>query len=135
MTSLRITTLAVALCAAAPAFAQETAASQRVEISATRYDVRTVCPTIDDDLRMQLARRLSAMPPQALVHVAFQLDGRRIADVEATGSTPDARRAVRQAVQQIGCDGGDGGRQRVRFDVVYRWDAEASTTVAMFTGR
>jgi hypothetical protein len=108
------------LAGAAPSFAQEPGASQRVEVTGTRYDVRTLCPAIEDDLRAQLARRLSSMPAQALLQVTFRLDGRHIDGVETRGSTFDARRAVRQSVQQIGCDNGSAGRQRVRFDVSFR---------------
>lgn len=125
-----LSSVMLGLTASPTAQAQEPAAS-RIEVTGTRYDVRALCPAIDDDLRVQLARRLRMLPGQALVEVAFHLDGRRIDGVETRGSTPDARKAIRQAVQEIGCDNAGAGRQRVRFDVVYRWhdrvDAEQVT--------
>ena len=108
----------------APVLAQPFAV-QRIEITSVRHDVRTLCPKIEDDLRTQLARRLDALPEQALVEVTFHLDGRTIDGVQTRGSTFDARRAVRQAVHYIGCDNAGAGRQRVHFEVSYRWDDSA----------
>jgi hypothetical protein len=113
-------TLAALPFASAPVMAQEPAA-QRVEIAGTRYDVHAMCPAVEDDLRTQLARRLRMLPDQALVQVAFHIDGRSIEAVQTSGSTHDARKAIRQAVHQIRCDNAGAGRQRVRFDVSYRW--------------
>jgi hypothetical protein len=121
--------LALLSAAATPTQAQEPS-SQRVEVSGTRYDVRSLCPAIEDDLRAQIARRLSLLPAEALVQVSFQLDGRRIGGVEMRGSTPDARKAMRQAVQQIGCDNGGAAPHRVRFDISYRWDDQAAGRTA-----
>lgn len=117
-------TLAAAPWASVPALAQESAAP-RIDVTGTRYDVHALCPAITDDLRIHLARRLRMLPTQALVQVAFHLDGRTIDGIEMRGSTLDARKAMRQAVQQIGCDNASAGRQRVRFDISYRWDDSA----------
>lgn len=125
-------TLAVLPWASVPALAQQPA-TERIEVTGTRYDVHALCPAVEDELRTQLARRLRMLPEQALVQVAFHLDGRTIDGIETRGSTFDARKAMRQAVQQIRCDNAGAGRQRVRFDISYRWDdsADADQSVAL----
>ena len=118
-TGLRVALLACAL----PAIAQDGAApTQRIEVSATRYDVRTVCPTIDAELPAKLARMAAMLQPTALVEVQFQIDGRRIVDVTTRGGSFDTRTATRRAVRSLDCDNGHAGRQTVRFDVNFRLD-------------
>lgn len=113
------------LAATLPAIAQDAGnPDQRIEISATRYDVRTLCPTIEDDLHAKLARVVHLLQKRALVEVQFQIDGRRVADVATRGGSFDTQTATRRAVRSLDCDNGGAGRQTVRFEVHYMLDDE-----------
>lgn len=116
----RFTTLAL-LAAALPAPAQE-ATAQRIEITAARHDVRTVCPAIDGQLPVRLARSLPTLDRRALLQVQFQIEGRQIAEVATQGGSIATRAATRRAVAALDCDNGVAGRQVVRFEVLYRLD-------------
>lgn len=128
--------LALLVCALS-ASAQHSAAPQRIEISAVRQDVRTLCPTIDNDLQARLARSLHMLPKQALVDVQFQIDGQRIADVAASGDSFDTHALTRRAVRSLDCNNGGAGRQTVRFQVHYKLDdmpAAADRNAALAVG-
>jgi len=106
-----------------PSVAQDGAVpAQRIEITATRYDVRTVCPSIDEDFPAKLARMVHMIENRALVDVQFQIDGRRIFDLDTRGGSFDTRTATRRAVRSLDCNNGSAGRQTVRFEVLYRLD-------------
>ena len=122
-TGLSLALLALTL----PAVAQNSAApAQRIEISATRLDVRTLCPSIDDELPARLARALHKLQNQALVEVQFQIEGRRIAEVATRGGSFDTRLATRRAVGSLACDNGSAGSQTVRFEVLFNLDDRQS---------
>jgi hypothetical protein len=120
VSGLRLVLLACAL----PAAAQSTAVpDQRIEISATRYDVRTLCPAIDVDLPARLARAARVLQEPALVEVQFQIVGQHIDDVATLrGGTFETRAATRRAVRALACDNGHAGRQTVRFEVHFTLD-------------
>jgi hypothetical protein len=127
VSSLRLVLLACTL----PAVAQDgTAPTQRIEVTATRYDVRTVCPTIEEDLPARLARMVHMIENRALVEVQFRIDGQRIVDVATRGGSFDTRSATRRAVRSLNCNSGDAGLQTVRFEVSYRLDDDTPASDA-----
>jgi hypothetical protein len=131
-TGFRLALLACAL----PALAQDGAApTQRIEMSATRYDVRTLCASIDEELPARLARALHALDNRALVAVQFQIEGRRITDVATNGGSFDTQVATRRAVRSMHCDSASASRQKVRFEVHFNLDdLHAPSDVAAATG-
>lgn len=127
-TVLRLALLACAL----PAAAQDPSApSQRIEISTARHDVRTLCPTIDQDLPAGLARAFHSLQNHALVQVQFRIDGRRIADVATQGGAFETQAATRRAVRALACDNGNAGGQTVRFEVHFRLDDTPTQAVTI----
>ena len=121
--TLRIALATLLLAATAvPAAAQVVAAvaQQRVDIVAPRLDVRTVCPTVDDDMVTALSRVAMQHRESARLDVLFGIDGRRIGEVVVSGGPPAYRRATRNAVQMLACDNGRAGPQAVRMQVVFK---------------
>ncbi len=114
---------ALALAATAmPATAQVVAAvsEQRVDVTAPRLDVRTVCPSVDADMLTSLSRVAMQLRENALLDVRFGIDGRRIGEVVVTGGPPAYRRATRSAVRTLACDNDNTGIQTVHMQVVFK---------------
>ena len=120
---LRAASVAILACASAvPASAQVVAAlsEQRVDVTAPRLDVRTVCPTVDADMLAALSRVAMQLREPAQLDVRFGIDGRRIGEVVVKGGPAAYRRATRSAVGALDCDNGSAGLQTVHMQVVFK---------------
>lgn len=90
-----------------------------------RTDVRATCPGVDEHLQGKLSRSWYLEQKPGVVRVDFEIDGREISEVRASGGPRYYyQQAIRQAVHGLRCDNQQAGEQRFTMLISFAAEGE-----------
>ncbi|MFL6629711.1 MAG: hypothetical protein ACJ8G1_24975 [Vitreoscilla sp.] len=128
--------LPVALVAAGMLLAAHGAQAASTAADVARVDtggqlpLREACPDVDTrDLADELADTWDDAAKPSTVEVSFKVRRQHVYDVQPATASPRTWHAIRRAVHDLRCDGGDDQPHAVRFVVRYVDATHVATTM------